>query len=85
MTKEFNENVDKDHNMDGQVIDEAIVVCNESYIFYYVSIDGGSRALGVNYSIMINNFPTFTCEDFHKRESKCSTYIPCKHMYFVHL
>ena len=45
----------------------------------------GIHALCINYSVIVVEFPHFTCEGFLKRESKRLTYIPCKHLYYVYL
>ena len=62
---------------------EAIVLCNESNIFFVST--KGSQALGVNYSVIMFEFPRCTCKGCLKRESKWLTYIPCKHLYYVYL
>ena len=81
LTKEFLDSIEKGWALDAQVIREAIIVCNESHVFYVAT--EGSRAKGVNYSISIADFPRCTCEGFQKRETKHLPYVPCKHMYYI--
>ena len=68
--------------MQENLIKEVIVVPNESHVFHVCTVDG-SEERGINYVVTLKEFPGCTCEDFLKSESKHSTYVPCKHVYYV--
>ncbi|KAL3690167.1 hypothetical protein R1sor_016476 [Riccia sorocarpa] len=38
-----------------------------------------------SYIVQLCCFPTCSCEDFFERESRRSTYLPCKHIYWVYM
>ena len=83
LTKDFLEKIELGRSICANLVKEDIVLCNETH-FFYVSTPGSLLA-GVQYVVIISEFPSFLCPNFEKREAKHETLVPCKHMYYIFL